>query len=175
MATTKKKTSAKTVSSKKRGVSQRTYVILLGIATVIIAVLCYALYSAQQDKQASAVGAATCGTGYYQADSAPVRVNGAFNGATGPAKLVVYKHNSSTRKRCYLLIATGSAYGVVKRMRVDVYDKTNPTAPRLIDTDTGEYRYYAGPIYSNNISYTFTNAFMYYNGVNYSTGIHVKY
>lgn len=107
------------------------------------------------------VGASTCGSGYTLFTTVQLYYT---NHSTAPAKLKVYQYINNTThvyKRCGLLVATGSAFGVAKPMNLEGYD--NGTYKK----DDGTYKYYAGPMLfkmgeSNDIGYY--NASMKFNG-----------
>ena len=97
---------------------------------------------------AAAVGASTCGTGYVYMYNVQLKSNSSVNGL---AKLYVYR-NANKTKMCALTIATGAAYGVVKPMSVS----TEQYGPSPIDIDSGNFAYYAGPVYGTPTPFTGT-------------------
>jgi hypothetical protein len=112
--------------------------IALGIGGVLTALVLPA------DPAAAVVGQKVCGPGFSWVTSSI--------GAHG--KLMQYT-NKSSKQVCAILMSTGKASGTAKKMTVtiklthDTDRNGSPTGNAVVrtKTDSGTYKYYAGPVY----------------------------
>ncbi|MCA9325260.1 hypothetical protein KDA23_04330 [Candidatus Saccharibacteria bacterium] len=130
-----------------------THAMLL-VALVVASGVGYVGYRVTTQSGAATNYAAVCGSGYSRWGNFKATYE------KGKAKgEVLYFRNASKNKMCVINVARGESYGVAKPMNVNIYIAKNDFTldggkkVRNGGSDSGSYKYYAGPVYVSTAGY----------------------
>jgi hypothetical protein len=116
------------------------------VVTVMLAVGAVAGYLVKNKTHADTNGAAVCGANYVKYDGTPLPNFGYDN----PQAAVRLFENSGKHTICALLVSLNKADGVSKPMTLTL-DYTYKDGKQGSKKDSGNYKYYAGPLYISTV------------------------